>query len=53
MKLLWICQKLPPEADALIGGQNELKNTGGWILSMAGEIIKYDLSQMENQIKSL
>lgn len=46
MKLLWICQKLPPEADALIGGQKELKNTGGWILGMAGEIIKYDDVQL-------
>lgn len=41
MKILWICQKLTPEADALIGGQKELKNTGGWILGMAGEIIKH------------
>ncbi len=41
MKVLWICQKLTPEADALIGGQKELKNTGGWILGMAGEIIKH------------
>ena len=46
MNLLWICQKLPPEADALIGGQKELKNTGGWILGMAGEIIKYDDVQL-------
>ncbi len=29
MKVLWVYQKLPPEADALIGGQKELKNTGG------------------------
>ena len=41
MKVLWICQKLTPEADALIGGEKELKNTGGWILGMAGEIIKH------------
>lgn len=43
MKILWICQKLPSEADALIGGQKELKSTGGWILGMAGEIIKHDV----------
>lgn len=35
MKILWICQVLPPEADALIGGEKELKKTGGWILGMA------------------
>lgn len=43
MKILWICQKLPAEADALIGGQKELKSTGGWILGMAGEIIKHNV----------
>lgn len=43
MRILWVCQKLPSEADALIGGQKELKSTGGWILGMAGEIIKHDV----------
>ena len=40
MRILWICQKLPPEADALIGGDPELKSTGGWIVGMAGELTK-------------
>ena len=40
MRVLWICQTVPPEADALIGGDKELKKTGGWILGMAAELIK-------------
>lgn len=40
MRIVWICQKLPPEADALIGGDPELKSTGGWIVGMAGELTK-------------
>ena len=40
MRILWICQKLPPEADALLGGESELKSTGGWIVGMAGELTK-------------
>lgn len=40
MRVLWICQTVPPEADSLIGGERELKKTGGWILGMAAELIK-------------
>lgn len=35
MRILWICQKLPPEADALIGGDPELKSTGGLLVWLA------------------
>lgn len=61
MRVLWICQTVPPEADALIGGDKELKKTGGWILGMAAELIKNDgielaiasVSPLVNELKVL
>lgn len=46
MKVLWICQRVPPEADAVLGGEQELKKTGGWILGMAGELCKHSNIQL-------
>ena len=40
MKVLWICQKLPSAAESVLGGERELKQTGGWIIGMASEISK-------------
>lgn len=35
MKILWINMSVPPEADAKIGGLQELRSTGGWVLGLS------------------
>ncbi len=40
MNILWINNTTPPEADAKLGGDKELKKTGGWVLGMASQLIK-------------
>lgn len=61
MKILWICQKLPSAAESALGGERELKQTGGWIIGMASEISKKknitlaiaSITSLVNEVKSL
>ena len=38
MKVLWLANILFPEAADLIGGGEELKGTGGWLVASAEEL---------------
>lgn len=42
MNVLWITNILFPEASSKLGGINELKSSGGWMLGSANNLIKYD-----------
>ena len=42
MNVLWISNIVPPEAEALLGNNSELKNTGGWIVGLADVLSKQE-----------
>lgn len=44
MNILWITNGLLPEATAKLSGQKEIKGTGSWILGLAEEICKKNVS---------
>ena len=42
MNVLWISNIVPPEAEALLGNNRELKSTGGWIVGLADVLSKQE-----------
>lgn len=51
MKVLWLTMTVPPEANAQIGGEHELMQTGGWIIGLAHYLCKE--SEIELAIASV
>lgn len=42
MRVLWVINGLLPEATAKLKGQKELKDSGGWVMSLANELSLQD-----------
>ena len=46
MRVLWITNILFPEAENAITGKGELKDSGGWLIGCANELIKKEGIQL-------